>query len=78
MSDQLVFSDGKTGIIVSPDGSYWAIDTLYLTIDGTTTSIPLTLEKQYNLDGDGNISLIGFSASYPTTPYIVQVGNKTL
>ena len=77
MSQELVFSpDG--GMIETPSGDYWACDRLELTKDGQVSELVLTLNKQYNVDGQGNITVQSPAASFNPNPYIVKVGGKSL
>ena len=77
MVKELVFSpDG--GIVETPTGDYWACDRLELTKDGQPTELVLTIEKQYNVDGQGNMTVQSPAASFNPNPYIVQVGEKSL
>lgn len=77
MVQELVFSpDG--GMIETPSGDYWACDRLELTKDGQATELILTLNKQYDVDGEGNLTVLGPGPSFNPNPYIVEVGNKSL
>lgn len=77
MVQELVFSpDG--GMVETPSGDFWACDRLELTKDGQATELILTLNKQYNVDGEGNLTVLGPGPSFNPNPYIVEVGNKTL
>ena len=77
MVQELVFSpDG--GIVETPTGDYWACDRLELTKDGQPTELVLTIEKQYNVDGEGNMTVQSPAAAFNPNPYIVEVGNKSL
>ena len=77
MVKELVFSpDG--GIVETPTGDYWACDRLELTKDGQASELVLTIEKQYNVDGQGNMTVQSPAASFNPNPYIVQVGEKSL
>lgn len=52
-----------------PDGSVFALSSLELDVDGSVSSVQLSSEPQYNVDGKGHYTYIGLAYMTVPRPY---------
>jgi len=65
------------GNVFMPDGSVFALSSLELDVDSSVSSVQLSSEPQYNVDGKGHYTYIGLAYMTVPRPYYFQTAGGT-